>query len=197
MGKKVILGSASPRRKELLEQIGITPEVMPSHKEEKTESRIPDEMVRELSAQKAEDIAGRLAVTGLLVIGADTVVASEGRILGKPGSQEEAYRMIASLAGKCHQVYTGVTLIYVDEAGDRRSCTFAEETNVYVFPMEEEEIRAYAACGEPMDKAGAYGIQGRFAAYVEKIEGDYNNVVGLPVGRLCQEIKRLTGGKNR
>lgn len=128
------------------------------------------------------------------MIGADTVVSSEGRILGKPASEEEAEEMIRSLAGKSHQVYTGVTLIWKEPSGETKRSSFAEGTDVFVYPMDEEEIRAYARCGEPMDKAGAYGIQGRFAAYVEKIEGDYSNVVGLPVGRLYQEIKKLTGG---
>ena len=102
--------------------------------------------------------------------------------------------MIRSLAGKSHQVYTGVTLIWKEPSGETKRSSFAEGTDVFVYPMEEEETRAYARCGEPMDRAGAYGIQGRFAAYVEKIEGDYSNVVGLPVGRLYQEIKKLTGG---
>lgn len=193
---RIILASGSPRRRELMEQIGIRTEVMPSSVEERVTSDIPDQVVLELSGQKAEDVAEKTEGRDVLVIGADTVVASEGRILGKPGSVAEAGEMIASLAGKCHQVYTGVTLIYRDPSGEMRRKAFAERTDVYVYPMDEEEIRGYAGCGEPMDKAGAYGIQGRFAAYVEKIDGDYNNVVGLPVGRLYQEIKELTGGWN-
>ena len=193
---RIILASGSPRRRELMEQIGIRAEVMPSSVEERVTSDIPDQVVLELSGQKAEDVAEKTEGRDVLVIGADTVVASEGRILGKPGSVAEVGEMIASLAGKCHQVYTGVTLIYRDPSGEMRRKAFAERTDVYVYPMDEEEIRGYAGCGEPMDKAGAYGIQGRFAAYVEKIDGDYNNVVGLPVGRLYQEIKELTGGWN-
>lgn len=193
---RIVLASGSPRRRELMEQIGIRAEVMPSSVEERVTSDIPDQVVLELSGQKAEDVAEKTEGRDVLVIGADTVVASEGRILGKPGSVAEAGEMIASLAGKCHQVYTGVTLIYRDPSGEMRRKAFAERTDVYVYPMDEEEIRGYAGCGEPMDKAGAYGIQGRFAAYVEKIDGDYNNVVGLPVGRLYQEIKELTGGWN-
>ena len=193
---RIVLASGSPIRRELMEQIGIRTEVMPSSVEERVTSDIPDQVVLELSGQKAEDVAEKTEGRDVLVIGADTVVASEGRILGKPGSVAEAGEMIASLAGKCHQVYTGVTLIYRDPSGEMRRKAFAERTDVYVYPMDEEEIRGYAGCGEPMDKAGAYGIQGRFAAYVEKIDGDYNNVVGLPVGRLYQEIKELTGGWN-
>lgn len=191
---RIVLASGSPRRRELLEQIGIQAEVIPSSVEEKVTSTVPEQVVLELSGQKAEDVAAGIDGDGVLVIGADTVVSSEGRILGKPASEEEAEEMIRSLAGKSHQVYTGVTLIWKEPSGETKRSSFAEGTDVFVYPMDEEEIRAYARCGEPMDKAGAYGIQGRFAAYVEKIEGDYSNVVGLPVGRLYQEIKKLTGG---
>ncbi len=194
---RIVLASGSPRRRELLEQIGIRAEVIPSSVEEKVTSTVPGKVVLELSGQKAEDVAGKLTGTDVLVIGADTVVSAGGRILGKPGSEKEAQEMIRSLAGTSHQVYTGVSLIYRDREGAEKRTAFAEKTDVFVYPMDEEEILSYAGCGEPMDKAGAYGIQGRFAAYVEKIDGDYNNVVGLPVGRLYQEIKRLTGGWNR
>lgn len=184
-----ILASGSPRRRELLGQIGIAPEVKPSHVEEKVTSRVPEDVVVELSAQKAEDVAAD-APEGVVVLGADTVVAIDGMILGKPGSHEEAYEMIRRLQGNRHQVYTGVTLIY-KEAEGCRGVSFAEKTDVELFPMTEEEIRAYAESEEPMDKAGAYGIQGIFAKYVSGIHGDYNNVVGLPVGRVYQEWKRL------
>ncbi|HJC46537.1 MAG TPA: septum formation protein Maf [Candidatus Lachnoclostridium pullistercoris] len=194
---RIVLASGSPRRRELLEQIGIRAEVIPSSVEEKVTSTVPGKVVLELSGQKAEDVAGKLTGADVLVIGADTVVSAGGRILGKPGSEKEAQEMIRSLAGTSHQVYTGVSLIYRDREGAEKRTAFAEKTDVFVYPMDEEEILSYAGCGEPMDKAGAYGIQGRFAAYVEKIDGDYNNVVGLPVGRLYQEIKRLTGGWNR
>ena len=194
---RIVLASGSPRRRELLEQIGIRAEVIPSSVEEKVTSTVPGKVVLELSGQKAEDVAGKLTGADVLVIGADTVVSAGGRILGKPGSEKEAQEMIRSLAGTSHQVYTGVSLIYRDREGAEKRTAFAEKTDVFVYPMDVEEILSYAGCGEPMDKAGAYGIQGRFAAYVEKIDGDYNNVVGLPVGRLYQEIKRLTGGWNR
>ncbi|OUQ16354.1 septum formation protein Maf [Lachnoclostridium sp. An14] len=190
---RIILASGSPRRRELLEQIGIHAEVRPSSVEEKVTAREPENVVRELSSQKAEDVAAGIEERDVLVIGADTVVWAGGRILGKPVSQEEARAMIASLAGTVHQVYTGVTLIYRDPEGAVRRTSFAERTNVHVYPMEEAEICRYAGCGEPMDKAGAYGIQGRFAAFIKGIEGDYSNVVGLPVGRLYQEIKGLVG----
>lgn len=184
-----ILASGSPRRRELLGQIGIVPEVKPSHVEEKVTSQVPEDVVVELSAQKAEDVAAD-APEGVMVLGADTVVAIDGMILGKPGSHEEACEMIRRLQGTRHQVYTGVTLIY-KEAGGCRGVSFAEKTDVDLFSMTEEEIRTYAESEEPMDKAGAYGIQGVFAKYVSGIHGDYNNVVGLPVGRVYQEWKRL------
>lgn len=184
-----ILASGSPRRRELLGQIGVIPEVHPSQVEERVTSRVPEEVVVELSAQKAEDVAAGLGQTGpVLVLGADTVVAVDGRILGKPATHEEAYEMIRSIEGRTHQVYTGVTMIY--QCGDQMSgVSFAERTDVQVFPMDEEEIRSYVSTDDPMDKAGAYGIQGIFARYIAGIHGDYNNVVGLPVGRVYQEWK--------
>ena len=174
-GWQVVLASASPRRKELLEQIGICPQICPSN---------------------AEDVAGCFPA-GTLVIGADTVVSivkdgeSDPVILGKPGTVEKAEEMISLIQGRTHQVYTGVTVILCLGADRFAETTFAEKADVEVYEMAEDEIRAYAASGEPLDKAGAYGIQGSFAAYIKGIKGDYSNVVGLPLGRLCHEIKRL------
>lgn len=184
---KIILASASPRRRELLAQVGITPEVMPSHVEEVVTSTQPDQVVMELSAQKAEDVAAMYLNTDrdLVVIGSDTVVAVDGAILGKPHDEVDAVRMISMIQGRTHQVYTGVTMIF-GTTGER--VTFAEKTDVHVYPMTETQIRQYVATREPMDKAGAYGIQGYFAAYIQGISGDYNSVVGLPVGRVCQEL---------
>lgn len=186
---KVILASGSPRRRKLLSQIGIEPEVRPSQIEEQITSAAPRDAVMELSARKAEDVAVQ-APAGTLILGADTVVAVDGEILGKPRDYEDAKRMISLIQGRSHQVYTGVTLIYKEEERSR-GVTFAEKTEVLVYPMTEEEIEDYARSPEPEDKAGAYGIQGRFAAYIQGIHGDYNNVVGLPVGRVWQEWKRL------
>ena len=189
---EILLASASPRRKMLLEQIGIFPRIIPSGIEEKVTKTEPSEVVMELSSMGAEDIAYRYQdQTGEgIVIGADTVVAAEGRILGKPADEKEAVRMIAMLQGRGHQVYTGVTLIRIREGKVQEKCTFAEEIEVFVYPMDEEEIAAYVKSGDPMDKAGAYGIQGAFAAYIKGIKGDYSNVVGLPVGRTYQEMKK-------
>lgn len=212
----VVLASASPRRKELLEQIGIKFQVLVSDVEEKITTNIPWELVQELSAQKAEAVmesltAGSGKASGgeafpvetpadtdggaVLVIGADTVVYGNGKILGKPKDGKEAVEMLRALQGKNHEVYTGVTLLYQradTAAGGSDSVvkkSFYEETKVELFPMTEEEILSYVQTGDPLDKAGAYGIQGIFAKYVKGISGDYNNVVGLPAARVYQEAK--------
>lgn len=188
----VVLASASPRRTELLEQGNIKHVVMPSHSEEVITSQVPSQVVEELSAQKAEDVYQQYEKKNagdFLVIGSDTVVAADGKILGKPKDKEEAYQMISMLQGKAHQVYTGVTLL-IKKDGKKIRKTFHECSDVHVYPMCKEEIREYIATGEPMDKAGAYGIQGLCARFVEKIQGDYNNVVGLPVGRIYQKLKK-------
>lgn len=186
---KIVLASASPRRRELLSQISLNPVIEPSTVIEVITTRVPEDAVIELSLQKAEDVA-RHQQPGTIVIGADTVVAAEGKILGKPKSHQEAYEMIESFQGKTHQVFTGVTLIYCGTNGTTVR-SFAERTDVHVYPMTPEEIRLYAEDEEPMDKAGAYGIQGRFAAFIKGIDGDYSNVVGLPVGRVYQELKQI------
>ncbi len=185
--KTIVLASASPRRKELLAPIGLAFRICPSLKEEKMIPGPPDAVVQELSRQKAMDVASYMEI-GTIVIGADTVVAIDGEILGKPGTTERAVQMLWKLQGRSHQVYTGVTI--VDKGKDGDECiTFYEATTVTFYPMSQEEIRRYAATGEPLDKAGAFGIQGCFAAYVESIRGSYHNIVGLPVGRLYQELK--------
>ncbi len=190
MDKKVILASASPRRRELLNQVGIDPVIMPSHVEEVIASTEPDQVVMELSVQKAEDVAATYRGQDVVVIGADTVVVADGKILGKPKDREDAIRMVTLLAGRSHQVYTGVTLVFcgADRGKDGKTVTFAEETEVWIYPMDRTQVERYVDTGEPMDKAGAYGIQGYFAAYIQGIRGDYTNVVGLPVGRVCQTL---------
>lgn len=186
---RIILASGSPRRQWLLRQIGLEPEVVVSQVEELMTDKEPDWMVRNLALRKAEDVAARVGIGGAampaVVIGADTVVAVDGRILGKPASVCEAELMIGLLQGRSHQVFTGVAMIF-GNTGEK--VVFAEKTDVYVYPMSREQIVGYVATGEPMDKAGGYGIQGYFAAYIQGIKGDYNNVVGLPVSRLCQEL---------
>ena len=183
---RFILASASPRRKELLEQIGVTFDILPATGEEVITKELPGEVVMELAKQKAEEVA-KTAGADALVLGADTVVAYEGKILGKPKDEADALRMLTMLSGKEHEVYTGVALI---DNRDQSMENFFERTKVTMYPVSEEEIRDYIAGGEPMDKAGAYAIQGLGAKFIQKIEGDYNNVVGLPIGRIYQEIKR-------
>ena len=208
---RLVLASASPRRRELLSQIGLEFTVMPSTKEENPNTTEAGALVQELSRQKAVDIWEQLSggqgqnpdadqeqiaeetqepnfngkrQPELLVIGADTVVCCEGKILGKPHSREAAAEMLTALQGRSHEVYTGVTLYSQSE-----TVTFFECTQVEFYPMTEVEISEYIDSKEPMDKAGAYGIQGLGARFVKGIRGDYNNVVGLPVGRLYQELK--------
>ncbi|MFQ8666280.1 Maf family protein [Anaerostipes caccae] len=182
--KTLILASASPRRREILKQVGIDFTVIPSTKEEVITKQEPKDAVMELALQKAEDVAGR-ADGDCMVIGADTVVAMEGSILGKPEDKDDAARMLRMLSGSRHQVYTGVACI----CGEKKH-VFYEETSVFFYPVSEDEIRCYIETGEPMDKAGAYGIQGRAARFIRGFEGDYYNVVGFPVARFLQVLKK-------
>ena len=188
--EKIVLASGSPRRKELLARTGVVFSVVVSNGEEKTNLTDPAETVEKLSLDKAISVAARLENESepCLIIGADTVVAFEGKILGKPSDEEDALDTLLKLQGKSHQVYTGVTLIEVCADGSLREKSFYEETNVHVCQMTKDEIASYVATGEPLDKAGAYGIQGTFSIYVSGIEGDYFNVVGLPVSRLYHEF---------
>lgn len=186
MSLKIILASASPRRRELMNQVGLTPEIVPSAVEEVITSTLPDQVVQELSQQKAADVAARYAGQDVVVVGADTVVSIDDEILGKPKDEEDAVHMLLKLSGRKHQVYTGVTLIF---PATEEKITFAVKTDVHVYPITEEAARRYAATGDPLDKAGAYGIQGTFAAYISGITGDYNNVVGLPIGHICQVLR--------
>ncbi len=181
---RIILASASPRRRELLAQIGLDFEVKVSNVEEVVTTTKPGEVVEELSRQKAEAVYEEIAEADVLVIGADTVVAIEDQILGKPKDDEDAKAMLRMLSDKTHAVYTGVTLITKDTIK-----SFHEKTEVTFFAMSEEEIAEYVVTKDCGDKAGAYGIQGFCARYIAGINGDYNNVVGLPVGRLYQEAK--------
>lgn len=185
---ELILASASPRRKELLEKIGLPFTVQPAKGEERITQKSPAAVVMELSRQKAEEIAA--AQTGdCIIIGADTVVAKGEKIMGKPKDAADAKQMLRSIADDCHQVYTGVTLIRT--GAHPQNVTFQEKTDVCLYPISDAEADAYIASGDPMDKAGAYGIQGDFAIYVKRIAGDYYNVVGLPIGRVYQELKRM------
>lgn len=190
---RVVLASASPRRKELLQRAGIAFEVLPATGEEIITGENPREVVMELAFKKAKEVAGKLAAKDggeLLILGADTVVTYDGAVLGKPRDEADAVRMLSVLSGSTHSVFTGVALIY-QARGTERVLNFYQETRVTMYPMSPGEIQAYVRSGEPMDKAGAYGIQGRGTVFIEKIAGDYNNVVGLPMARVYQEMKKL------
>ncbi len=183
---KIILASGSPRRKELLTLLGLTFDVIPSDAEEIPIPSAPRETVEKLSRLKALDVAGQLTAPSL-VIGADTVVSLNNEILGKPKDSQNAIEMLTKLQGKTHQVYTGVTCV-INQKGHQELFTFSEVTEVKMYPMTTAEITAYVATKEPLDKAGAYGIQGKAAIFIEKISGDYNNVVGFPLSRFYQEL---------
>lgn len=187
--EKIILASASPRRKELLEQIGIAFLCHPACGEEKITHSVPEEIVKELASQKAEEVA--VQYPDSVVLGADTIVSCDGDILGKPASRQEATEMINKLQGRTHEVYTGVCLVKMSQGQPVKKTVFAVETKVEMFPMSSQEVETYIASGEGDDKAGAYGIQGKCAAYIKGITGDYYNVVGLPVSRVYQELKAI------
>lgn len=183
---QLILASQSPRRRELLTQMGLSNFIIqPAQGEEIIDPALPpDELVKTLSAQKAAEVAQ--TAPDALILAADTVVTADGRVLGKPQDKEDAAAMLRFLSGRTHTVYTGVTV----RRGEN-SISQAEATQVRFRPLSEEEIAAYVATGEPMDKAGSYGIQGIGALLVEGIEGDYFNVVGLPVCRLGRILREF------
>ena len=188
--KRIILASASPRRREILKSAGVHFEVITSDTEEATMETDPSAVVEELSYRKAMGVEMDVKDPEAVIIGSDTIVACGGKILGKPADEKEAFSMLTLLQGRTHQVYTGVTILYGDGKTRKRK-TFHECTDVTCCPVSEEEILEYIRSGEPMDKAGAYAIQGGWGVYVEKICGDYNTVVGLPAARLVHEAKKL------
>ncbi len=190
---KIILASGSPRRREILERLGVDFTIMVSDKEENITSDVPEEVVKELSGMKAEAVyeeADKSEKGDFAVIGADTVVSCDGKILGKPKDTGDAAKMLKLLSGRDHDVFTGVT-VKIRQGGEKKELVFAERTKVYVYDMLDSEILNYIATGEPMDKAGAYAIQGLFAPYIEKIEGDYYNIVGFPIAKTFQELKKM------
>jgi len=182
--KHIILASASPRRKEILELADLEFDVMPSDAQEITTKTAPNEVVMELASIKAKDIYKKSEKQSMIV-GADTVVAYQGQILGKPTDKADAKRMLTMLSGHTHEVYTGVCVIE-----DGKTKTFYEETKVTFYEISDEQIDHYIKTGEPMDKAGSYGIQGKAAVFIKGIEGDYYNVVGFPIARFLQEITK-------
>ena len=182
--KHIILTSASPRRKEILELADLKFDVMPSDAQEITTKTAPNEVVMELASIKAKDIYKKSEKQSM-VVGADTVVAYQGQILGKPADEADAKRMLTMLSGQTHEVYTGVCVIE-----DGKTKTFYEETKVTFYEISDEQIDRYIKTGEPKDKAGSYGIQGKAAVFIKGIEGDYYNVVGFPIASFLQEITK-------
>lgn len=204
---KLILASGSPRRREMMRRCGLEFELLKVDVDESYEPGEPRKIVEMLSKRKAE-AAGRIlreeGGEAKIIICADTMVAADGEILGKPKDRKDAVRMLRLLQGRSHQVYTGVTLVMISDGthGEESSCgeactevfsmvTFSEKTDVIVRPMTEEETAAYVETGECDDKAGAYAIQGIFSKYIQGFQGDYDNVVGLPLKRLCVELRKL------
>lgn len=200
----IILASASPRRKELLKLAGFDFEIITADVDENICEKSANEMVKELSFIKAKAVFDKILADptklskdtnpqkDILIIGADTVVTLNNKILGKPKDRTDAFNMINMLQNNTHQVFTGVTLIkYSPNNSSMIKETFCVCTDVVVYPISEEEINNYIDLGDCFDKAGAYGIQGPFTVHIEKINGDYFNVVGLPVSRLYKEIQKM------
>ncbi len=188
--EKIILASASPRRKELMTMASLSFDVIISDCDETIEYDGPEDMVRKLSLLKAKDVAEKIKKTETgphIVIGADTIVYFQNQILGKPKNEEDAFRMLQSMSGKTHTVYTGVSLI---DTVSGQTETFCEATKVEFYDVTDEDIRAYIATGDPLDKAGSYGVQGRGCFLVKRIEGDYFTVVGLPIAHLLQKLAK-------
>jgi septum formation protein len=185
--QNLILASSSPRRKELLENLQLTFEVASSDADENFDPKLtPDEIVMELASRKAKAVgASKGQGPQSFIIGADTVVVLDGRVLGKPKDSTEAFDMLKALSGNTHSVYTGVAII-----APEKEEKFYVKTDVVFWELSDEEIRAYIDTGEPFDKAGAYGIQGFGCMLVKEIKGDYFSVVGLPVSRTVRELKK-------
>jgi len=185
--KRIILASASPRRVELLEKIGLRFKVEPSNYEEDMHSELePHEFARKISLEKAEAVASKHK--NAIVIAADTIIVFGSKILGKPHTENEARKMLETINGKSHSVITGFSII---DTGKNKTLSKSVETKIYIRKLTLAEIDAYVSSKEPLDKAGAYAIQGLGAVIVEKIEGDYFNVVGLPLSALTEALKEF------
>ncbi|MCM1178825.1 MAG: Maf family protein [Clostridium sp.] len=188
----IILASASPRRSQLLKQAGFEFTVIPSNAEETVEEPAPDQLVEKLAFLKANDVYQQIKCEykgkDFMVIGADTVVYYDGEVLLKPADEQEAFDMLKMLSDRTHQVYTGIAII-LKSNGEKQTYLLHEKTDVTFYPISDYELKKYIATGDPLDKAGAYGIQGPFAVHIKEIHGDYNNVVGLPIARLYQALR--------
>jgi len=185
---KIVLGSQSPRRKELLKASFLNYEIVTSNIEENSSHKIPSDIAIDLAGQKAQAVANMVKDKYKLVIGADTIVVHNNNVLGKPKDRQEASNMLMQLSGSCHEVYTGVSFVMGE-----KSHSFYERTLVFFRPISTDLLNFYLDTKDSMDKAGAYGIQGEGLSFIEKIEGSYSNVVGLPIDRVIIEIKKFLG----
>lgn len=187
--KRLVLASASPRRKKLLKQIGLEFEVLPTNIEEKLNPRLkPLHQVESLSLQKAIAATALKEAKNAIILAADSMVAIDDEVLGKPKDVKDAKRMLKKLSGRDHSIVTGFTLI---DTETKKKVTRSVETKVWFKKLTAQEISAYIARAKPFDKAGAYGIQELAAVFVEKIEGDYQGAVGLPLFALAKELKKF------
>ena len=194
----IILASKSPRRKEILEMLGVPFTVMTADTDERSTQTDPALLVEQLALQKATDVQDMLDAQdklqpGTLIIASDTVVALNGEILGKPRDRDDARRMIKGLQNTTHHVLSGIAFCYVDADGNRKGAYSHASTAVHFGPMSDEDIELYISSDEPYDKAGAYAIQGLAGRWITGIEGDYFNVVGLPVNVMCELAKAAFG----
>ncbi len=190
--KKIVLASGSPRRKELLKMININFEVIPDDSPEViNDETLPEKIVGILAYNKCKNVSENLK-SDAIVIAADTIVVVDRKVLGKPENEEHAFEMLSSLSGRTHEVYTGVSIIDTENGKNK---TFFEKTEVTFKTLKKSDIDAYIKTTEPMDKAGAYGIQGLGSLFVTKINGDYFNVVGLPVSRVGKVLEDEFGLK--
>lgn len=186
---QIILASESPRRKEIMETMGIRYKVMPANVEEVVEETVPEEMVQALARLKTAAIMDRPELQmeeykDVIIIGADTMVFYKEHALGKPKTEADALRMLSMLSDDIHEVITGVSIIIRNKYGFEEYISFSVCTKVVVMPLTTEQIKDYIATGEPMDKAGAYAIQGKFGIYIREIDGDYYNIVGFPIAKI-------------
>lgn len=186
---RIILASESPRRKEIMKQMGIPFEAMASNVAEVVEEREPSARVQALAMIKTKDIAAKLSmskegITDTIIIGADTMVFYKDNALGKPKDEADAIRMLQMLSDEEHEVCTGVSILINQQPNPPETISFAVCTKVRVQPLTSEQIEAYVATGEPVDKAGAYAIQGKFGIYIKEIHGDYYNIVGFPIAKI-------------
>lgn len=193
---RIILASESPRRKEIMEQMGISYEIIPAQVIEDIEEKSPSDMVEALATLKAKDVAARLKNEQgqFIIIGADTIVYHRGQVLGKPKDRDDAIRMLKAISDDVHEVYTGVSIIIrrnnYDKTNNKEdeNIVFSVNTQVVVQPLTMDEIEDYVSSGEPFDKAGAYAIQGKFGIFIKEIHGDYYNIVGFPIAKIYEEL---------